>query len=164
MKIVADNPEDPIFYSTCYSRLIIKEWLPLEADGRGPDESGEMATSFMDGKHCLSCASYRDNYVGEATYGYNMTTMPARQWWLKEVNCPCSSCADEGDTVSSDSCPTSMPTSLSMPTQEPAISIEISIEFTHPAPPTPTDEANLKTAIAQTLQVPMGGIVTGVES
>jgi hypothetical protein len=28
--IVANNPEDPIFWSTCYDRVIVKEWLAID--------------------------------------------------------------------------------------------------------------------------------------
>ena len=30
MIIVINNPLDPIYYSTCYVRTILKAWLPLE--------------------------------------------------------------------------------------------------------------------------------------
>ena len=94
-KVVVDNPEDPVFFSTCYTRSIIKKWYPLEGVGNATGNADGALWSFDDGKHCLSCASYRQNYAREAAEGYSMATMPTPQWWLKKDGCACTDCEDQ---------------------------------------------------------------------
>jgi hypothetical protein len=78
--IVDDNPEDPIFWSTCYDRVVIREWLPLlnEAGAR-EDTNATLEYSFKQGEQCLACDSLRNNHLSE----YNMTTMATPRWWLQ---------------------------------------------------------------------------------
>eukprot|EP00040_Diaphanoeca_grandis_P026972 m.152243 g.152243 ORF g.152243 m.152243 type:complete len:1731 (-) comp30797_c0_seq1:210-5402(-) len=80
--IVNDNPEDPIFWSTCYDRVIIKEWLPLQSSNvsvGGEATDMGLVYSFNNGSQCLACDSLRQNHVNE----YDMATMPTPRWWLQ---------------------------------------------------------------------------------
>jgi hypothetical protein len=81
--IVNDNPEDPIFWSTCYDRVIIKEWLPLLGAG-GEDDTDNTTTGaayvFNNGNYCLDCESVRLNYN---TGSYDMAKMNTPRWWLQ---------------------------------------------------------------------------------
>eukprot|EP00039_Didymoeca_costata_P029030 m.22963 g.22963 ORF g.22963 m.22963 type:complete len:1851 (-) comp7454_c0_seq1:181-5733(-) len=81
--IVNDNPEDPIFWSTCYDRVIIKEWLPTTSESQ---TDASLQFTFDNGTYCLDCESYLQNYFKE----YNVTQMTTRQWWLQ----PNGTCAD----------------------------------------------------------------------
>ena len=58
--IVDDNPEDPIFWSTCYDRVIVKEWLPLLGADDDDDEAAP-EYAFLNGTRCLACDSIRQN-------------------------------------------------------------------------------------------------------
>ena len=65
--IVDSNPSDPIFWSTCYERVIAKEWLSLAGDASGA-EAGDLSRagvpySFNNGTQCLACESVRQNYA-----------------------------------------------------------------------------------------------------
>ena len=78
--IVNDNPEDPIFWSSCYDRVVIKEWLPLLKELAGREDSdAELQYSFKNGTQCLDCESLRSNHLTE----YNLTEMRTPRWWLQ---------------------------------------------------------------------------------
>ena len=88
--VVDDNPEDPIFWSTCYDRVKIREWLPLADANKNTNATA--ATSvfrFNDGKHCLNCYSMRQNLGGDD--GYDMDHMLTPRWWLQPKG-QCQSC------------------------------------------------------------------------
>ena len=87
---VTSNPEDPIFYSTCYVRAIIKEWLPVEGDGA--DAGASAAWSFANGTHCLDCNSYVTNAGPENGADYNMSAMATPRWWLQPADACCTDC------------------------------------------------------------------------
>ena len=92
--IVDNNPQDPIFWSTCYDRVIVKEWLPLvgAAGELGTSDDAGAPYAFNTRTQCLACDSvwrhYRANNV--STGGYNMATMITPRWWLQ----PKDTCAD----------------------------------------------------------------------
>ena len=82
--VVADNPEDPIFWSTCYDRVIVKEWLPLL--GEDEDEIPP-AYAFLNGTRCLACDSIRQNLANAS----NALEAPAYVLLVAEPNahhCP----------------------------------------------------------------------------
>lgn len=93
--IVDDNPEDPIFWSTCYDRVIVKEWLPLD-DNSDTDQATQLATSgvpfaFKNATQCLDCECVRQNYVHTNVEGkYDMAAMETPRWWLQ----PTGMCVD----------------------------------------------------------------------
>ena len=62
MQVVVDNPEDPIFYSTCLVQDVVKEWLPLQATEK--KAASEAGWSYNDDEYCLDCSSYKANYGG----------------------------------------------------------------------------------------------------
>ena len=79
---VTDNPEDPIFYSTCLVRDVVKKWLPLT--GTGEEKAAPAASwAYNAGKHCLDCDSYNANH-GRSGGQYNTTTLETRHWWLQD--------------------------------------------------------------------------------
>jgi hypothetical protein len=116
--IVADNPEDPIFWSTCYDRIIHKEWLPLGSgsnapngdtgtaagEGEGREQKKGVRHVFNNGTYCLSCSSVRQNYA--RANGYDLEAMLTPRWWLQ----PSGSCANCDCEVFNTTCPTSSPT------------------------------------------------------
>ena len=77
-----NNPEDPIFHSTCFVRAIVREWLPLLNETSSSEPSAP-PWSFGNGAHCLDCACYADTAGPENGPDYNMTTMKTPQWWLQ---------------------------------------------------------------------------------
>lgn len=67
--IVKDNPEDPIFWSTCYDRVVIKDWLPLinaDDDEANYDRDG-VPYIFNNGTYCLDCDSVQGMYGATIT-------------------------------------------------------------------------------------------------
>ena len=92
MQLVVDNPEDPIFYSTCFVRALIKSWLPLE---RNADATAREAVSteglwrFANGQYCLACDSYKANHLAV----YNLSVMRTPHWALSTPGVPCLPCA-----------------------------------------------------------------------
>ena len=96
MTFALDNPEDPIYYSTCYIRALIKDWIPLSAssseeeeerDGQGGAEPWKLA----DGKYCLACDCL-DAHKLRANNASRAFETPS--WWLNTVGVPCLSCGD----------------------------------------------------------------------
>ena len=78
--IVSNNPSDPIFWSTCYDRVKITEWLPLlGAEGEGDAIVGA-AYTFNNGTFCLDCESVRLNHNNGS---YDMAKMSTPRWWLQ---------------------------------------------------------------------------------
>lgn len=59
---ISDDPEDPIFYSTCWSRELNITWLPSPALDSGSGDDWDLPT----GK-CLDCSSYRESPWGFKT-------------------------------------------------------------------------------------------------
>lgn len=90
--IVDDNPQDPVFWSTCYDRVIVKQWLPLLGafdNNRSVSGIPYKFASKADGESlCLDCESIRQNH--NSSEGYNMTSMLTPRWWLQ----PAGLCAD----------------------------------------------------------------------
>ena len=80
--VVDDNPEDPIFWSTCYERVKVTEWLPL-IGGVEKVVAVKPAYSFAGSKkgetHCLDCNSLRQNTHGE----YDFHHFETPRWWLQ---------------------------------------------------------------------------------
>ena len=93
--IVDDNPEDPIYWSTCYDRVVVKEWLPLEAGGgdSGDDNNLGVRFAFNNNTQCAACDCVRQHIRAnnESTGGYDMTTMITPRWWLQAKG-SCSDC------------------------------------------------------------------------
>ncbi|GAB5361995.1 hypothetical protein AAMO2058_000760100 [Amorphochlora amoebiformis] len=52
--ITTDDPTDPIFYSTCYTRSWLIEWLPLSKT------APPVPRKFIFNGECLSCQSFRE--------------------------------------------------------------------------------------------------------
>jgi len=107
-QMVTDNPEDPIFYSTCLVREIVKEWLPV-TDAKEDAESSA-AWAFNNNKYCLDCDSYTANHDGDA---YNTTVLKTRHWWLQDEGC-CSAC-DKNPPVK---CTATTPTAATTTTKD----------------------------------------------
>ena len=76
-----NNPEDPIFYSTCYIRALVRDWLPLLNEVQS--EPSTPPWSFGNRTHCLDCTCYTDTASPENGIDYNITTMNTPQWWLQ---------------------------------------------------------------------------------
>ena len=84
-QIVVDNPEDPVFWSTCYERLVEKTWLPLESES-GSSEQRMVDFAFLNNTRCLDCASVRENLAVD----YDVDAMLTPHWWLQ----PAGECGD----------------------------------------------------------------------
>lgn len=80
--IAPTNPQDPIFYSSCYSYDVIKTWLPIG------NESDAVATTqrHLD-SHCLACECVRENLI----QAYNISELRTLHWWL-QLNGTCGAC------------------------------------------------------------------------
>jgi hypothetical protein len=52
--VTTDDPEDPIFYSSCYVRTKVIEWLPT-----GPEKRKQ--PNFVFHGVCLDCKTYEEN-------------------------------------------------------------------------------------------------------
>ena len=80
--IVDNNPEDPIWWSTCYDRVVIKDWLPLngaeDGDGESYDQNG-VPYEYKNGTYCLACESVRQNY-GATITRQRFTDFNAREY------------------------------------------------------------------------------------
>lgn len=94
-----NNPEDPIFYSTCYVRAIVRDWLPLQNEVVSAPSMPPW--SFNNMTHCLDCVCYT-----ETSGAANRSLMATTQWWLQpegqcrsfdaECNYDCTAyCTDE---------------------------------------------------------------------
>lgn len=96
MLIVVNNPLDPIYYSTCYVRTILKVWLPLE-DGFSAHGSGNTAPprDFWTLRHgqCLHCDSYDKNYLNK-NFTYDSLMIPTPQWYMAPSPAPCTPCLE----------------------------------------------------------------------
>ena len=94
-QLLATGPEDPIWFSSCLMRAIIKTWLPLGESGESGEsgavanpwqfEASDSAPSGLE-NYCLSCDAYETNYINEQAAGYNITEMPTRHWFLQPNN------------------------------------------------------------------------------
>jgi hypothetical protein len=91
--VVDDDPEDPIFWSTCFERVEdSKEWLPPIGDAGPEIIAAEVAPeySFVGSKegenYCLDCHSLKHN-SGEFDY-YHFNTP---RWWLQPKG-QCTAC------------------------------------------------------------------------
>ena len=88
--IVDNNPEDPIFWSTCYDRVVIKNWLPLRGEEGDSDDykTNGVPYIYKNGSYCLDCESVRLNYNNGS---YDMKAMDTPRWWLQEQG-QCQNC------------------------------------------------------------------------
>ena len=122
-QIVSDNPEDPIFWSTCYDRIVMKTWLPLEDAADPTNVGGRIGHpySFLNSTRCLSCDSARENYVEDRT-DIAQTT----HWWLQPGD-QCTDCNYELFNI------TAAPT-MSAPTASPATTTPTLAPVTHYVP------------------------------
>ena len=77
-QIVVDNPEDPVFWSTCYERLVEKTWLPLESES-GSSALDMVDYAFLNETLCLNCESVRANLA----VAYDVDAMLTPHWWLQ---------------------------------------------------------------------------------
>ena len=94
-KIVIDNnPEDPIFWSTCYERVKIRDWIPLVGAIKVKQAEGEYR--FNDGKQCLDCYSMKQNMARE--HGYDMDHMRTPRWWLQPKG-QCAACVSSNTSL-----------------------------------------------------------------
>ena len=121
-QIVKDNPEDPIFWSTCLERVIIKTWRPLEDGGSsGSGVRTGFPYSFLNETRCLSCDAVRENNVEVQT---NFLRTP--HWYLQPED-TCTDCNYELFGI------TGAPT-VSSPTASPMTHIPTSAAVTHIIP------------------------------
>jgi hypothetical protein len=72
--IVDNNPEDPIFWSTCYDRVVVKDWLPLkssESSAVGAAFSGKRLQSYDPDSFPYFYAIPQEIGGGHCTEGWN---------------------------------------------------------------------------------------------
>ena len=75
---ISNDPKDPVFYSTCFERVMRKIWMP-DVNQLVEDAQSGYPYSFYNGTICLSCDAVRANVLEP----YNYSTMPAVQWWMQ---------------------------------------------------------------------------------
>merc|ERR1719506_324567 len=109
--IVHDNPKDPVFWSTCYDRVKIREWLPLIGDEMNEDKVSGVPYSFNNGTHCLACDCVRKNYLVE----YDMDKMESVNWWLQPQG-SCNNCDYEVFNITTPAPPTTRKPTTTPPT------------------------------------------------
>ena len=98
MQIVVDNPEDPIFYSSCLVREVAKVWMPLRKND--DTTAAQHRWYFNDGGHCLDCDSYTQNYVDSLSSPYEAKKLKTVHWWLQPQCGACEVCAPFGKDLS----------------------------------------------------------------
>jgi len=86
---MTDDAEDERFYSTCYKRETLVEWLPTGKEFPKPPPK------YQFGTQCLDCASFDKNYQMQ----YNVSVNQARSWVTADG---CSKCLEGGTKLDAD--------------------------------------------------------------
>eukprot|EP00040_Diaphanoeca_grandis_P019407 m.102462 g.102462 ORF g.102462 m.102462 type:complete len:1975 (-) comp27410_c1_seq4:129-6053(-) len=156
--IVTDNPEDPVFWSTCYDRVIVKEWLPLLSNGV-VDSLATASNAFNNDTYCLDCECVTQN-----AQPYDLDTMLTPHWWLQPAG-QCETCTTESPTTSPSTSPTQAPTQAPTisptrsPTQSPTQSQTISPTTSPSASPSTSPTTHSPTiSPTPSIEVPFGDV------
>ena len=90
MQIVTDNPEDPIYYSSCLVREVERVWMPVLSDEG--DGAAQHAWFWKDRGQCLACESYTQNYVTALKTPFDSKALNTTHWWLQQSCGACEVC------------------------------------------------------------------------
>ena len=86
---LSDDATDHRFYSTCYKRETLIEWLPTGKEFPKPP------AKYQFGNQCLDCASFDKNFQMQ----YNISVNQARSWVTADG---CSKCLEDGTELDAD--------------------------------------------------------------